>query len=56
MKEILYLRSFGHYFTSEKGRFSTKPNILKIDEPIVKKVILWGSERDLFTGNIENTI
>ena len=25
-------------------------NILNIDEPIVKKVIIWGSERDLFTG------
>jgi|APFre7841882724_1041349.scaffolds.fasta_scaffold02094_4 phenylacetate-CoA ligase len=27
-------------------------NILKIDEPTVKKVVLWGSERDLFKGNI----
>lgn len=26
-------------------------NILKIDEPTVKKVVLWGSERDLFTGS-----
>ncbi|MDI6867851.1 MAG: hypothetical protein QMC91_09395, partial [Methanoculleus sp.] len=27
-------------------------SILNIDEPIVKKVIIWGSERDLFTGTI----
>jgi phenylacetate-CoA ligase len=27
-------------------------NILNIDEPIVKKIIVWGSERDLFTGTI----
>jgi phenylacetate-CoA ligase len=27
-------------------------NILNIDEPIVRKVIIWGSERDLFTGTI----
>ena len=27
-------------------------NILNIDEPIVKKVILWGSERDLFQGGM----
>lgn len=27
-------------------------NILNVDEPIVKKVIIWGSERDLFTGTI----
>ena len=27
-------------------------NILNIEEPIVKKVILWGSERDLFKGSI----
>jgi phenylacetate-CoA ligase len=28
-------------------------NILEIEEPIVKKVVLWGSERDLFTGRME---
>jgi phenylacetate-CoA ligase len=27
-------------------------NILNIDEPIVKKIIIWGSERDLFTGTL----
>lgn len=27
-------------------------NILNIDEPIVKKIIIWGSEKDLFTGTI----
>lgn len=27
-------------------------NILNIEEPTVKKVILWGSERDLFKGSI----
>src|SRR5690606_18435771 len=27
-------------------------NILNIDEPNVKKVIIWGSERDLFTGTL----
>lgn len=27
-------------------------NILNIDEPIVKKIIIWGSERDLFKGTI----
>jgi len=27
-------------------------NILDIDEPIVKKIIIWGSERDLFTGSL----
>lgn len=27
-------------------------NILNIDEPIVKKIIVWGSERDLFTGTL----
>ncbi len=27
-------------------------NILNIDEPIVKKVVIWGSERDLFKGTI----
>lgn len=27
-------------------------NILKIDEPRVKEVILWGSEKDLFNGRI----
>lgn len=27
-------------------------NILDIDEPTAKKVILWGSERDLFKGNM----
>ena len=27
-------------------------NILNIDEPTVKKVVLWGSERDLFTGTL----
>lgn len=27
-------------------------NILDIDEPTVKKVILWGSERDLFKGSM----
>jgi len=27
-------------------------NILNIDEPVVKKIIVWGSERDLFTGTI----
>ncbi|PWR71784.1 capsule biosynthesis protein CapK [Methanospirillum stamsii] len=28
-------------------------NILNVDEPMVKKVILWGSERDLFKGGID---
>lgn len=27
-------------------------NILNIDEPMVKKVLIWGSERDLFTGTM----
>ncbi len=27
-------------------------NILDIDEPMVKKVVLWGSERDLFQGSM----
>ena len=27
-------------------------NILGIDEPSVKKIILWGSERDLFEGSV----
>ncbi len=29
-------------------------NILGIEEPIVKKIILWGSERDLIKGSIGN--
>lgn len=28
-------------------------NILEIDEPAAKKVILWGSERDLFKGSMD---
>jgi phenylacetate-CoA ligase len=29
-------------------------NILGIDEPSAKKVVLWGSERDLFKGSLSN--
>ena len=43
-------RQFQRWATATNNYYYKE--ILNIDEPIVKKIIVWGSERDLFTGTL----
>ncbi|EKF86372.1 phenylacetate--CoA ligase family protein [Methanobacterium formicicum] len=49
---IRFIQDYRYSEYASASNYYYYKNILNIEEPYVKKIIIWGSERDVFKGNI----